>query len=884
MTTINLPQKFYGEQPGAIRPLAARGFPEAYLHQLQARGLGTPLPLQEEVLEQGALLTGKSCLISAPTASGKTLIAEWCALARILENKRVFYLVPTRALAEEKAREFYRVFTPLGATVALSTGDYAEEDEKILKGDVSLVVTVVEKANALLAQSRLSWKTYGLFVVDEAHLLGDSERGPSVDLFLTQWKLHPDRPQLLALSAVVGKPESVADWLGISCLLSSHRIAPLREGVCNLETGVYTFRDSETKQRGEEKLLPERAESLGAEVFCRLVRGNPANSTTPFNRVLVFVSTRQEAYRNAREVADFLESQNKRLGNLQPQHGEVERQHEQGFQDFLASICRVGVGVHSADLTSAERQNVEQAFKKGECPLLFATPTLEQGVNLSADIVVQEPMMFGEDSTGTAAMTLLSASRFRNQGGRAGRSREGVGRSIVFARNSLEKEQLWASIVLKSPEPLESALVQNQLLSFFAQQLMLNKRLTVENLQKRLSHTFAAQNMPMEKCMRATHLGLTRGTELGLWRKETSSGEVELTALGEILALQRIQPQTLYRWSELVGSIPKNAFTVGNGAMMRGSCLWALLDSAEGKRLNMRGAFPTNGELQKHFLLSMKQCPLGSTVLQLIENQGGWTSSRKSTLKQVLALENLLSTTEETSELINQPLTVSAGQLENVFRQLEWLLRAFSQLAELLGEREWMVESINNVRQFCVETRRALAPENADVVADEIVAVVDARPAAEKNAFVEESEPEAENKPLPTAEVMGENLEPTKPINHKTPLKFTLNYFGRVEYNETLIELTPLQYRLLTILALQPGIVVKYFEINRLMWPDDPKFDQQINYHRAKLEKALGVTTGTLIRCQSGHGLWLEMCANQVFLEAQVLEELGLQELIDETG
>lgn len=883
----------YGEEPGgsalsASSTLARLGFPEAYLSSLKSRGIDSPLPLQEEVLEQGALLSGESCLISAPTASGKTLIAEWCALAQILKNKRVFYLVPTRALAEEKAREFAGVFATLGITSALSTGEYSADDQLILEGRVSLVVTVVEKAIALLAQSRLSWKAYGLFVVDEAHLLGDAERGPSVDFFLTQWKLHPERPQLLALSAVVGKPESVAGWLGVRCLLSTHRIAPLREGVCNLTTGIFTYRESQTRRRGEEQLVLAEDSESPQRTFWRLVKGLSGKEA---NRVLVFVSSRREAYQKAEEMLQFFEqdqSDGFRDESLKDISTKQDREIE-GFGGFLERIRRVGVGVHTADLASVQRERAEQDFRSGLCLLLFATPTLEQGVNLAADVVVQEPMMFGEDASGVSAMTVLSASRFKNQGGRAGRARNRVGRSVLFARNATEQQQLWNSIVLEAPEALTSNLMKTQLVQFLAQQLASHPTpQTKDQLQQQLESTFAARDCSEAECGRAAELALGRGTELGLWRLETTLQAYVLTALGELLALHRVHPQTLLGWQNLMRHFAEQRNS--DKACCKSALLWVLLDCQEGNRLSLGSSSLGFGVIKRDVTDHWEHCPLGGQVLKSIQENGGWTSSRKATLKQLTLFDRLLSVCSEQMSLsFLDEQNVIAGQLESALRQLSWLSKALTSVVQLLDGLAGLEAELKAQQSVFERMQKSLAGDSSQVEAEQVGA----------SDWLATEQPEEESVDWETALDQTEEIQEAEDIlfeneafqqpdeatqrqaNHS--LSFALRHFGRVLFGESLIELTPLQFRLLAILALHPGEVVKYFEINRLMWPEEPKFDQQINYHRAKLEKALQVKQGTLIRCLSGHGLWLELATDQVALPSEVVDELGLNSLLNES-
>ena len=102
-------------------------------HVLTNLGITELYPPQQEAILAGAL-DGKNLVLASPTASGKTLIAELCALKHILERDgKVMYLSPLRALASEKFEEF-RKYTNIKkrngrlVSVGVSTGDYDSSD------------------------------------------------------------------------------------------------------------------------------------------------------------------------------------------------------------------------------------------------------------------------------------------------------------------------------------------------------------------------------------------------------------------------------------------------------------------------------------------------------------------------------------------------------------------------------------------------------------------------------------------------------------------------------------------------------------------------------------------------------------------------------------
>ena len=99
-------------------------------------------PAQEKSIKKG-LLEGKNLLVCTPTASGKPLIAELAALKSIIENKgKAVYIVPLKALASEKYRDFKRRYGK-AAKIALSIGEIDSADPYLAEYDI--IIATAEK-------------------------------------------------------------------------------------------------------------------------------------------------------------------------------------------------------------------------------------------------------------------------------------------------------------------------------------------------------------------------------------------------------------------------------------------------------------------------------------------------------------------------------------------------------------------------------------------------------------------------------------------------------------------------------------------------------------------------------------------------------------------
>ena len=185
-------------------------------------------PPQTDVVEAG-LFDRKNFLIAFPTASGKTFIAELCALQHILVfHKKVIYLTPLKALAFEKFQDFKR-FKPLGVKVGIALGDYDSNDSHLL-ANYDIIISTNEKIDSLLRHNRSFMQdTISLLVIDECHLIDDTSRGPTLETLIVKIKKINQSIQLLALSATVQNSEEVAEWLGATLIKSNWRSVPIKE-------------------------------------------------------------------------------------------------------------------------------------------------------------------------------------------------------------------------------------------------------------------------------------------------------------------------------------------------------------------------------------------------------------------------------------------------------------------------------------------------------------------------------------------------------------------------------------------------------------------------------------------------------------------------------
>lgn len=200
--------------------------PEALFNTISKYDFNDLRPCQEKAINAG-LFAGKNLVVCTPTASGKTLIAEIACLKNIIEGKgRAIYIVPLKALASEKYKDFKEAYPYV--RIGLAIGDLDSRDEFLNHCD--LIIATAEKMDSLI-RHRVPWiKEIHTVIVDETHLLNDAGRGPTLEILITILKNILSEYQIIALSATIGNPEILAEWLDAELVEDDWRPVKLKSG------------------------------------------------------------------------------------------------------------------------------------------------------------------------------------------------------------------------------------------------------------------------------------------------------------------------------------------------------------------------------------------------------------------------------------------------------------------------------------------------------------------------------------------------------------------------------------------------------------------------------------------------------------------------------
>ena len=185
-------------------------------------------PAQEKAIKAG-LLDFKNLLVCTPTASGKTLIAELASMNSILNSEgKAIYIVPLKALATEKYRDFVKKYSHL-AKISISIGDLDSADSFLGKSD--LIITTSEKLDSLIRHKAPWIQQVRVVIADEVHLINDIDRGPTLEILITMLRTLLEKIQVIALSATIGNPKELAKWLDAKLVEDSWRPVELHKGI-----------------------------------------------------------------------------------------------------------------------------------------------------------------------------------------------------------------------------------------------------------------------------------------------------------------------------------------------------------------------------------------------------------------------------------------------------------------------------------------------------------------------------------------------------------------------------------------------------------------------------------------------------------------------------
>lgn len=453
------PARAVRQMTGSFAEFSAHGFPPEIVERWSAdfpQGLNA---LQLKAVNEFGVLAGNSLLVVAPTSSGKTMVGEVAAIQAVTSGKKAAFLLPYRALVNEKFEEFTERYAAAGLRVVRCSGDATDGIGPVLAGRYDLGFFTYETfLNLALGSPRLLTQL-GLVVVDEGQFITDPQRGITVELIFSQLlraRQSGIEPQLVILSAVIGNLNNFDRWLGVPLLLSRERPVPLIEGVLD-RRGVFQYVDADGTTKTE-ALLPSH------RIVQRRDKPSSQDVIVPLAQQLVGQGEKLLVFRNMRGPAQGCAKYLAKELGLPPATAILDTLPTQdltGASQDLRECLAGGTAFHNTNLLRAEREAVEKGYRSatGGIHALAATTTLAAGINTPAStVVLAENEFVGEDGR------QFTVAEYKNMAGRAGRlGFNEVGKAIILADTPMERAQLFQRYVLGVPEDVKSSFQQRDL-------------------------------------------------------------------------------------------------------------------------------------------------------------------------------------------------------------------------------------------------------------------------------------------------------------------------------------------------------------------------------------------------------------------------------------
>lgn len=460
-------------------------FKRALTDELQTRPLFELLPPQRDAIQEVMHTGNRAVVVEMPTSSGKTLLAEF----RIIQTKVnvanawIAYLVPTRALVNQVTVRLRRDLGPLGFKIEQATPAYEldalEEELLAAPGSFDVLVTTPEKLDLLVRSGAADQggRPLGLVVLDEAHNLGDGERGLRSELVLATINRESPDTHFLLLTPFIPNAEELATWLddersrsvtpslAINWQPNDQMIAlayPKGRGrVWGLEVKpLHVSRPHRIPIAFDERVTIDRertrdltltqAKSSKLEVSALVAEALASRGSS-----IVLAYSPTDCWNLAEKLAPMLpDKQSDRL-TLVREFVKAEYGEDFALHAFLGK----GLGVHHAGISPEVRTLLEWLTEEGELVALVATTTVAQGVNFPISNVILsthfKPIRIGE----AFIKGKLRPDEFWNIAGRAGRLFQDTLGLVIFASQQPDDNSLEAYVNDKVVE-LASALEQ----------------------------------------------------------------------------------------------------------------------------------------------------------------------------------------------------------------------------------------------------------------------------------------------------------------------------------------------------------------------------------------------------------------------------------------
>lgn len=408
-----------------------------------------------------------------PTSAGKTRVAEIAALMALATNRRVLIVTPLRALSAQTERSFSKTFSTLGFTVSslYGAGGISPNNEDALRSR-DIVISTPEKLDFALRNDTNIINDIGVVILDEGHMIGPTEREIRYEILVQRLLRRHDASErrIVCLSAILPSGEELEDltawirsntpgdpirsdwrptrqrfgtlvWKGKSATLN-YDLDKTGPYLSNFVTEMAPLgRARKPYPRDVQDLTIQAAWKFAIQGKRTLVYCTQASWVEGYGKCAVALTTKgylSPLLENEQTIARALKIGREWLGETHP----------------AVESLRVGVALHHGKLPSPFLRELETLLAAGTLKVIVASPTLAQGLNLNAAVLLVPYLVrSGIEITG---------EEFANVAGRAGRAfvdSEGLIVHVIMDRYS-KRLSSWKSLVTSTKaRTLKSGLI-----------------------------------------------------------------------------------------------------------------------------------------------------------------------------------------------------------------------------------------------------------------------------------------------------------------------------------------------------------------------------------------------------------------------------------------
>ncbi|MGH2613235.1 MAG: DEAD/DEAH box helicase [Rhabdochlamydiaceae bacterium] len=491
-------------------------------------------PIQQDFVNRGLIFRRKNVCVFGYPGAGKTLVAEMTMVHELTEGGKALYCTPYKALDWQKYNDFsesFKIFP--NSKISIADGDNRISANQLLESDI--IIATYEWVLGAIREKDPWLDKITLVCADELTLLGDEERGGSIDTVLTSLKNMSQKPRIVTISSLVGNALPISGWLEAEPLIENRPAfqMPIEENM------VYREKDKMiimSKEGNRSEITTDKSP------FEFIVENNLKQDKT----TIVFTGIKPSAEKIAKDLLKLHEPNpvlkkmsDEFLSNMSHRTTQAE------------DVCRLvssGIAYHHAGLQKPLRKFIEKLLHQNLLRTVVATTTLSHGVNYRIDSAIIE---LGWFDLVKGSLPVYEYLNLKGRTGRPGKSRSASIYLIAWSLSGLKPDEIFTKYFLSTPEPIWPISTFNK----DRMELMLlshsKPELDLEGTISSMKGTLQYINEPNTKFQSAKIIESLLDTKL----LQKDGKKISATTLGENIIRSNLSPSDAIK----ISSIPRDS-------------------------------------------------------------------------------------------------------------------------------------------------------------------------------------------------------------------------------------------------------------------------------------------------------------------------------------